>query len=139
MRDAIQTRLATLDAPLRAYDTFDEQIHAPISVIVYPARWQWLTAPSCAVAYNFSLELWVDCQAGVARAQDTLDAYLSPTGTNDNSIEGKLEDRTIDDDLTTYTTSVKVDPFTSYGFGSLNGHDGMLVATVPVELYLDNS
>ena len=145
MRDYIQTRLATLAAPLRAYDTFDENVHVPVAVIVYPtpppdAGGFWLGHPSCSVRYNFMLEIWVDTQSGVVRAQDTMDAYLSPSGTHANSVEACLESRTVADNLTTYTTSVKVDAFTSYGWGALNEQSGrMLVATVPVEVYCDNS
>jgi len=138
MRDAIQARLATLPAPLRAYDVFDENVTLPQAVVVYPkspAREFWLGHPSCSIVYNFTLEIYVDCQAGSVRAQNTMDAFLSPTGTNTNSIEGCLESRTTADDLTTYTTSVKVDPFTSYGFRA----EGVLVAAVPVEVFCDNS
>lgn len=145
IRDYIQTRLATLAEPLRAYDTFDENVHLPVAVIVYPASPPdaagfWIAHPACSIRYNFMLEIWVDTQAGVVRAQDTMDAYLSPTGTNDSSIENCLEDRTVDDNLTTYTTSVLVSAFTSYGWGALNEQTGsMLVATVPVEVLCDNS
>jgi len=145
IRDAIQTRLRTLSEPLRAYDVFEENVHLPIAVIVYPvpppdSNGFMMGGPgACAYRYNFMLEIWVDTQAGVVRAQDTMDAYLSPTGTNDNSIENCLESRSTADDLTNYTTSVYVGAFRSYGFGSLNGADGLLVATVPVEVYCDNS
>lgn len=144
IRDAIQTRLRTLSEPLRAYDVFEENVHLPIAVIVYPVsppdgRFGMGGPGACAYQYNFVLEIWVDTQAGVVRAQDTMDAYLSPTDTNSNSIEACLESRTVSDALTSYTTSVYVGAFRSYGFGSLNGADGLLVATVPVEVYCDNS
>jgi len=144
IRDAIQARLATLDEPLRAYDTFDEQMHAPVIVVVYPQPPQGgafeLGGPgACAYRYNFRLEVWSDAQAGVMRAQDRVDRYISPTDTHANSIESKLEDRTIDDSLTTYTTSVKVDAFDSYAMVEPQDGGRFIVATVPVEVYCDNA
>jgi len=144
IRGYIQARLATLPEPLRAYDTFDEDVRLPVVAIVYPTpppdqAGLWLGAPGCAVRYNFVLEIWADTQAGVVRAQNRLDAYISPTGTHANSVEDNLESRTVDDNLTTYTTSVKVGAFGSYGFGSLNGQDGLMVVTIPVEVYCDHA
>jgi hypothetical protein len=89
----------------------------------------------CNVEYQFYLEVWISTDMGLDRAQDVLDAYLSPMGTNTLSIEAKCEDRTIADDLTTYTASVVVGAFETYSLGQLNETDGWLVGTVTVTCY----
>lgn len=143
MRNYIQARLQTLSEPLKVYDVFDESTHVPQAVVIYPQSPQtgtfWLGEPGCSVRYGFRLEFWIDTQAGLARAQDSMDGYVSPSGTHANSVENCLESRSVDDNLTTYTTSVKVDPFTTYALVSTTDGGRYLVATIPVETFSDDT
>lgn len=147
VRTAIAARLATLDSPLVAYGRATGRERLPRSVVVFPAPpaassvnpdADFYVGTGGAVQYNFELEIWVGLGVGVKEAQDVLDTYISPSASSANSVEGKLEDRTIADDLTSLTTSVKVSPFTRYAYGRLNatGEPNALVATVPVECYV---
>jgi hypothetical protein len=132
MRRALRDRLAGLDSTVVVYETARETVRAPRVIIIYPRPWTW---NGCSVFYPFLVEVWVSTDMGLDRAQDVLDAYLSPKGTNALSIESKAEDRTIADDLTTDTGSVYVGAFESYSEGTLNDTDGWLVATLTVTCY----
>lgn len=134
MRTSLATRLGALDGTVVAYATARETVRAPRVIIVYPRPWHWMNV-GCNVEYPFFCEVWVSTDMGLDRAQDVLDAYLSPRGTNALSIEGKCEDRTIADDLTTYTSDVVVGAFEGYAEGRLNDTDGWLVGTLTVTCY----
>jgi hypothetical protein len=133
MRHALRDRLTGLDSTVVVFETARETVRAPRVIIIYPRPWHWMS--TCNVEYPFLVEVWVSTDMGLDRAQDVLDAYLSPKGTNALSIESKAEDRTIADDLTTDSGSVVVGAFESYSEGVLNDTDGWLVATVPVSCY----
>lgn len=141
IRDAIATRLATLGEPLRVYDTMPESVSLPQVAIIRPVpnptgSW-WASAPTGVLVYRFEIDLFIDTQRGLAKAQDAMDGYISPAGTHADSIENNLEDRTTSDNLTTYTTSVKVDQFRGYDFTTLHEQDGVLHVTIPVECLID--
>jgi hypothetical protein len=133
-RKALRDRLARLDSTVAVFETARETVRAPRVIIIYPRPWRWMNV-GCNVEYQFYLEVWISTDMGLDRAQDVLDAYLSPMGTNTLSIEAKCEDRTIADDLTTYTASVVVGAFETYSLGQLNETDGWLVGTVTVTCY----
>ena len=135
MRTAVRDRLAdNLDATVAVFATARETVRAPRVIIIYPLKWAWMNT-GCNVAYPMRLEVWVSTDMGLDRAQDVLDAYLSPKGSNTLSLENVLEDRTIADDLTTNTSDVACDSFDGYQFGELNGTDNWLVASLIVTCY----
>ena len=133
MRTALRDRLATLDSTVAVFGTARETVRAPRVIIIYPRPWTRLSP--CSISYALFCEVWVSTDMGLDRAQDVLDAYLSPSGTNALSIEGLCEDRTIADDLTTYTSSVMAGAFETYAEGELNDTSGWLVATLTVTCY----
>jgi hypothetical protein len=146
-RTALQSRLGNLSGVV-AYDvaTGNENTRANNTIIqIFPAPapggfWPGHPGDACPVRLNFIIQLWASIAAGIDKAQDRIDGFLSPSGTHDNSIEGILEDPdgTYDGDtFDVLVQTVKVDQFTTYGFGALNSTEAnSIMATIPVELLL---
>lgn len=148
-RTALQTRLNRLDGVI-AFDvaTGNENARMNNTVIqIFPVTptatggfWPGHPGASCPVQLNFIIQVWASISAGIDKGQDRLDGFLSPSGTHTNSIENCLEDPSgtyAGDALDTLVSTIKVDPFTGYGFGALNSDTAnSIMATIPVELLL---
>ena len=145
-RTALQSRLANLSG-VAAYDvaTGNENARGATVIQVFPAPnpggfWPGHPGSGCPVRLNFIIQIWASIAAGIDKAQDRIDGFLSPSGEHTNSIEGMLEDPSGTYDGDTFDTlvkSVKVDQFTTYGFGALNSDTAnTITATIPVELLI---
>lgn len=146
-RTALQTRLANLSGVV-AYDvaTGNENARMHNTVIqIFPVTpsggfWPGHAGDNCAVRLNFIIQVWASISAGIDKGQDRLDGFLSPSGSHANSIENCLEDPSgtyAGDALDLLVSTIKVDPFTGYGFGALNSDTAnSIMATIPVELFL---
>lgn len=159
-RDALQARLNAADAGLIAYDVAtgsEDKRWSSGSVIgiIFPqpspsgSFYMTTAAPSGhPIVYHFVLELWASLARGVSVAQDALDPFLSPAGTNTKSIEGIIEDPDdtyAGDDLNDIVgadsnsrRACYVNQFTGYSFGRLNtdAAPNAMVARIPIEVYV---
>ncbi len=129
LRDALQTRLNTLDG-LVGYDVAlggGERLNMSVGIVFPRPGGRQIT--NCETRdYRFVIEIHVSRAKSLARAQDTMDALIDPkeaTGVK----AAIMGDKT----LGGAASSVLVGDFESYQFGALNGAD-TLVARVPVQV-----
>lgn len=130
MRNGIQTRLATITG-LRSYDVQTGQEIGPCA-IVFPSPpssgWHQTTNGSCGSAFEFIVEVHVPLKIGMAKAQDTLDGYINPTGTK--SLAAAIAG---DPTLGGAAKTAIARAFTLYAFSELN-KVATLMAMVPIEV-----
>lgn len=146
-RDALQARLANLTDAV-SYDVATGNENARMNRVilqVFPTPpvggfWPGGAGSSCPIRYTFIIQAWASIAAGISKAQDKLDAFISPTGTHANSIEGVLEDPdgTYDGDaLDDLASSVTVGVFQGYSLAALNSDAAnTIMATIPVDVLI---
>lgn len=106
IRDAIKTAIATLN--ISAYDTVPDSINPPAAWVIPKTGEYDLTAgPNMIVLFEVTVLLLKG--ASVQNAQDTLDAYILPSGSN--SFKAVLEAA----NLSTHADSLRVVNFHDYG------------------------
>jgi hypothetical protein len=108
IRDGLKSRLSGISG-LRAHDNWPDQLNPP-AAIVQPTGGSYNdTFGSAAATYTFDVILVVALTGGLPRAQESLDAYLSPTGAS--SVRKAIED---DADLNGAAEDVRVIGFDTY-------------------------
>ena len=138
LRDALQTRLDTVSG-LLPYDVATGHERMPCSIVLPAPGGGWETAgitdtsPSGVDKQRFYIEVYVSLAGGLARAQDQLDSFISPTGST--SIERAIY---ADKTLGGSADSTRVFRFDRYQWARLNeppqNPPNALYARIPVEV-----
>lgn len=108
IRDAIKTGLSTISG-LRAFDTVPDSINELPAAWVLPISGAYDLTAGSTMVMQFEVTLLVNRQGSISEAQDTLDGYIAPSGSD--SVKAAIETA----NLGTHADSARVVDFHEYG------------------------
>lgn len=126
LRTALQTRLATISG-LYAYEVTTGAERMPCSIVfpLAPSAGRFSMA-TCGETHEFLVEVHCNLAQGMERAQDQLDALISPTGTGSVQVAIRA-----DSTLGGLAGTVDVRAFRQYRLSQLNKIP-TIMAQIPV-------